>query len=67
MKSRDEIEAKRAEAYAEAGWTEDGKREWPEIDKYTEELAFERDRAYAEGVEAALLWVTGSAGDPFPR
>lgn len=55
-------------AKREAGWPEDGgEREWPEIDKYTDELTFERDRAYAEGVEAGLRWATGAAGDPFPR
>jgi hypothetical protein len=67
MKSRSEIMEKREQAYSEAGWGEGGVREWPNIDDAAEESARLRDRSFAEGVEAALLWVLGDAGDPFPR
>ncbi len=67
MMSREKIEAKRAQAYAEAGWTADGDRDWPDIDDVAEENDRLRDRSFAEGVEAALLWVLGDGRDPFPR
>jgi hypothetical protein len=67
MKTGAEIRAKREQAFTEAGWAPDGTREWPDIDDVAEENERLRDRSYAEGVEAALLWALGDAGDPFPR
>ena len=67
MKSHEEIDTKRQQAYREAGWQADGHREWPEMDNEAAERERLRSRAYAEGAEAALLWVLDHAGDPFPR
>jgi hypothetical protein len=62
-KSREQIEALRERAYAAQGWKPDGSRDWAADDDrdYTDRV---RDRAFSEGVEAALLWVTGAAGEP---
>lgn len=69
-RTRSEMESMVEAAKRAAGWnpedmshrpvdlTVEGKGEW--------DRALE-DRSYAEGVEAALLWVMGSAGDPLPR
>lgn len=64
MKNEREIEAKREEAYAAQGWDPkaDGSQELAAVPTTDEE----RERVtFAEGVEAALLWALGEAGDPF--
>lgn len=61
MIDQQEIDAMANEAKRRAGWDEDGTYR-PLRGGETAE-----DRAYAEGVEAGLRWVSRSAGDPFPR
>lgn len=61
MKTQHEIDAMRETAYAEQLKAKD--------QRLTSPLPFasDADERYAEGVEAALLWVLGDAGSPFPR
>jgi hypothetical protein len=61
MRTSGAVEALRQRAYAEQGWDADGERPAP-VNRTEAE-----NRAYAEGVEAALLWALERAGEPFPR
>lgn len=60
MKARHDIETMRETAYAKSLEADDRLRVG-----LVEPDTADRDRAYAQGVEAGLLWALNDAGSPF--
>jgi hypothetical protein len=66
MKTRSELERMAELARRSAGWDPD--MTWrPRLADGGDLEKARNDRAYAEGVEAGILWALGNAGMPLPR
>jgi hypothetical protein len=67
MKTRSEMEHMAEVARGLAGWDPADMTLRPISAIEGDPVKARKDRAYAEGVEAGILWALGNAGEPFPR